>query len=117
MADGGHRLVGVHRIAREIDHRVPHAHLVGRVTARDDQRVEILHARRAGGDVRRDDRLSALALELCARRRPDDRDSRARRPQRLERARQLAILEFIFDEHRDALARQYRSVTHVAIVP
>jgi hypothetical protein len=34
-----------------------------------------------------------------------------------EQARQLAIFEFILDEHRHALARQHRSVTHVAILP
>ena len=73
VADGGDRLAGLHRVAHEIDHRVAHAHPVGRVAAGDDERVEILDARRAGREVRRDDRLAALAVVLGARRRPDDR--------------------------------------------
>ena len=73
MADRGDRLAGLHRVAREIDHRVAHAHLVGRVAAGNDERVEVLHARGAGGEVGRDDGLAALAAVLGAGRRADDR--------------------------------------------
>src|SRR6059036_4144593 len=57
-------LPGLHRIARQVDHRVAHAHLLRGVTARDDERVEIGHARRSGREIRRDHCLSAPALEL-----------------------------------------------------
>ena len=33
MTNGRHRLTGGHRLAHQIDHGVPHAHFVGRVTA------------------------------------------------------------------------------------
>ena len=42
VADGRDRLAGLHRVARQIDHRVPHAHLVGRMAAGNDERVEVL---------------------------------------------------------------------------
>ena len=45
-------LPALHRIARQVDHRVAHAHLVRRVAAGNDQRVEVLDLRRAGRDVR-----------------------------------------------------------------
>ncbi len=56
------RLVGFHRVARQIDHRVPHAHLVRRVAARNHERVEIGHARGAGRDIRRDDGVPRLPV-------------------------------------------------------
>src|SRR4051794_41346302 len=46
------------RIARQIDHRVPHAHLVRRVPAGNYQRVEIGDPRAAGGD-RKSTRLNS----------------------------------------------------------
>ena len=109
-------LFGFHRVAREVDHRVAHPHLVGRVAARNHQRVEILHPRRAGGEIRRDDGLAALAGELGAGRRSDDRDRRAGGAQRIERSGQLAIFELFLDQHRDALAGEHRSVAHAAIL-
>ena len=60
--------------------------------------------RRAGREIGGDDGFAALAAVLGAGRRPDDRDRDAGGPQRLERPRQLAIFEFVLDEHRDALA-------------
>ena len=105
MTDGGNGLPGLHRIARQVDHRVAHAHLLRGVTARDDERVEIGHARRSGREIRRDHCLSAPALELRSGRGTDDRDGDPCLAQRVERTGELAIFEFVLDEHRDALAR------------
>ena len=60
-------LPAVHRVAREVDHRVAHAHLVGRVAAGNHERVEVLHPRGAGGEVGRDDRVAALARDTPRR--------------------------------------------------
>ncbi len=54
-----------------------------------------------------DDGVAALAAVLAPGRRPDDRDRRAGGAQRLERPGQLAILELVLDEHRDALAGEH----------
>ena len=66
MADGGDRLAGVHGVAREIHHRVAHAHAIGCVAAGDHERVEVGDARRAGRHVRRHRRIAAFAAVRCA---------------------------------------------------
>jgi hypothetical protein len=112
VADRRDRLAGFHCVAREIDHRVAHAHPIGGVSARNDERVEILHACGAGGHVRRHDGFAALAGELRAGGGPDDRDGDAGVAQRLERPGQLAILEFLFDEQGYTRARGRGRVSH-----
>src|SRR3989442_570773 len=114
MTDGRHGFAGVHRVAREIDHRVTHAHLVRRMTAGNHERVEIVHARRPGREIRCDDGVSALAAVLGVRRRPDERHRRAGVSQRVEWSGQLAILEPLLDEQRDAFAGQHGGITHGA---
>ena len=110
VADGGDRLAGVHGIAREVDHRVAHAHLVGRVAAGNDERVEVLRCapRRPRGPTSRRRRRACRGTRRP--RRADDRDRRAGGSQRLERSGQLAIFEFVFDENRHALAGQTTAI-------
>ena len=72
--------------------------LSGRVAAGNDERVEVASMRAApAARSDGDDRVSALARELGAGRRADDRHARAGRAQRLERSGQLAIFELLFD--------------------
>ncbi len=73
--------------------------------------------RRAGRDVRLHDGLAALARYSAP---PTVRRGvtvDAGRAQRLERTRQLAIFEFIFDEHRDPFAGERRLRAHARILP
>src|SRR5215470_15769778 len=108
MTDRRHRLARGHRLACQIDHGVPHPHLVGRVAAGDYERVEVAHARFARGQFRRDHGLAVLAAELAARRRANHHDLGASRAQRVQRLGQLAILEIVLDQQRDAPARLCR---------
>src|SRR5262245_40289216 len=86
-----------------------HPHLVRCVAAGNDERVEVLDARRTRRDVGLHGRQPALALEFDTGRRTDERDCCAGLAQRFERPGQLAILETVLDEDRDALALQRRS--------
>ena len=74
------------------------------MAAGDHERVEIGHARGSCCDVGRDGRFAALAAERRAGRRSHEHDAGARAAQRLERTGELAILELLLDEQRDALA-------------
>src|SRR5262249_23210905 len=98
------------------DHGVAHPHLVRRVAARNDQRVDILHLDRAGRHVGSGDCLAALAAVLDAGARTGHHDRDASRAQRFQWTGQLAIFELIFPQHRGRLARQ-RALAHAAMLP
>ena len=79
-------LAAVHGLARQIDHRVAHPHLVGCVTARNHDRIEVLDFRGARGELRAHHRLAALASVLGVGDGTDNRDGDARVAQRLQRS-------------------------------
>ena len=73
MADGRDRLARGHSVADEIHHRVSQPHLIGRVSAGDDDGVEIRNPSGPGRDVGGHD-LTTLATELGGGSRTDNHD-------------------------------------------
>ena len=72
MADGGDGLAGGGHVSRQVDHRVSHAHALGGIPARDDERIEVA----AGGCARRDVRGDDVAAFACVLPRSIRRDER-----------------------------------------
>lgn len=99
VTDRADRLAGGHRVAHEIDQRRTHAHLVRRVAAGDDHRVEVGGPGRTGRELRPHDG-AALPGVVTIGKRPDDRHLHSGVAQPFSRARQLDVLEPIFNKHR-----------------
>src|SRR5204862_73174 len=91
------------RLRRGRPEEVPAAHAIGRVAARDDDGVEILRAGGAGREIG-GDHFALLPAVPRAGRRAHDGHGDAGLLQRVARARHFAVLEFLFDQQRHALA-------------
>ena len=77
------------------------------MTAGNDERVEVLQTRGARSQIGRDDGFAPLASIGRSLGGTDEGDDGPRGPQRIDRSRQLEILELVFDEHRNTLAGQH----------
>src|SRR5512135_953435 len=112
VADRGEDLPFLGGLRDEVHHRLVPPHVVGRVAAGDNDRVEIVGLDLIGGDVRLG-RVAVLRGVRLARARADDLDVAARLAEPEDRVPELQVLVELLDEDGDALASQ---VIHGALL-
>src|SRR5262245_66595548 len=89
-----------------------HPHFVGRMSARNHQRIEIADLHRPRRDIGFHGGMSALAFVFSARGRSDEAHRRASRAQRFEWPSYFTIFELIFHQHGDPFTVERRLSAH-----